>query len=142
MFSVLSELNRHIKQFHKNHGSFVCETCDKKFNRKQTLQRHQKTHDKNRPKPFKCQRCSYACDTTGNYRQHQRFHETQDKKLSAMKNPIKCQKCSTLCRNKIALNAHMRGVHKEVQYQYDLCGKYIKFKSSMTYHIRTKTCQN
>ena len=45
------------------------------------LKVHQKTHDKNHPKPFKCQRCDFATDDNRSYKAHQKVHENKDIKI-------------------------------------------------------------
>jgi len=134
MFPFKSCLNRHKKEYHENAKSIECEICGKKFNQKMELKSHQKTHDKNRPKPLKCQRCDYATDTKHCFKRHQESHERQDKKIAAMKNPIKYDKCSTFCKDSAAFYNHMKYVHPKNLYQCDLCALFIKCKHSLVKH--------
>jgi hypothetical protein len=135
LFPGKGKLNQHLKLIHENPGSFECETCSKKFNKKGNLQIHQKIHDKNRSKPFKCQRCDYTTDVRISFKLHQNSHEYQDKKFAAIKDPIKCERCLKFYKNKHALKKHMHVVHPEVPYQCDLCGMYVKAKNSLKYHL-------
>ena len=135
IFSTQSYLNMHIKHYHENPNNFECESCGRKFNQKSNLKTHQKVHEKNRPQPYKCQRCDYLTGYKFSYIAHQKSHEREDKKIATMKNPIKCEKCLKFCKNKRALNDHMRFVHPEFPYQCDLCGMYVKIKSSLKQHF-------
>jgi len=104
--------------------------CGKKSNTNNHLKIHQKTHDKNRSKPFKCQRCDYTTDNNSNFKVHKTTHERQDKKIAAMKNPLKCEKCPKFFRNKQALSSHMKIVHPEVMHiKRGICQKnnFLKF---------------
>ena len=131
-----SYLKKHVHGAHENPKSFECEVCCKKFNLHRHLKLHRKIHDENRSKPFKCQRCGFATDTNQRFKKHVRFHETKDKKFSAMKNPLKCEKCPTLCRNKGALGKHLITVHPKIFFQCDLCGSYKDDKSTLRGHIK------
>ena len=130
-----------MKLYHENQGSFECQICCKKFNQNEHLKAHQRIHDKNRSKPFKCHRCDYATDKKGNLSLHQRSQENQDKKFAAIENPLKCEKCHAFLRKSNSLYNHMKQVHPKVKFQCDLCGKYIKSKLGLTRHIKMRTCQ-
>ena len=134
-FAIIARLKEHIANIHENPRSFECEICNKKFNRKQNLENHQITHDKNRIKPFKCQQCEYAADFKVHLEKHQKFHEKLDKKIAGFKNPQKCEKCPTVCKNKATLKKHIFNVHPEKLFQCDLCGNYLKTKGILTTHI-------
>ena len=43
-FHMLGRLNTHRRQYHENSKSYKCETCDRKFNRKEHLKSHLKVH--------------------------------------------------------------------------------------------------
>ena len=139
-FPTQGILKKHVKDNHENPKSFGCDICGKKFYLKSTLYRNKKIHDKNRLKPYKCQRCGYSTDSKRNFKLHKKGHEKRDKKFAAMKNPLKCGKCSTLCRNKYALKSHVKDVHPEVPFQCDLCGKYFNTKHNLAMHIKNRIC--
>ena len=62
MYPSIKLLNRHKTVIHVNPKSFECNICGMKFNFKQCFMKHQRIHDKNRQKSFKCQRCDYVAD--------------------------------------------------------------------------------
>ena len=113
-----SSFNQAIR---KNHGN---------------LKIHLKFHDKNHPKPFKCQRCDFATHVKANYNYHLKSHENKDKMIATMKNPVKCKKCPAVLRNKYALHNHMKAVHIQALYQCDLCGETVKLKSNVLHHMQ------
>ena len=78
----------------------LSEICGKKFDSKISLESHQKTHDKNRPKPFTCQRCGHATDNKLNFERHSNVHQKEGQKFAGIENPENCQICLKLCRNK------------------------------------------
>ena len=100
------------------------------------MKNHRKTHEKNRPKPFKCQRCGFATDNTGHFKKHQKFHDRQDKKFAAMKNPVQCEDCQTFYKDVKALKNHINHVHPKYVYQCDLCAKVIKMKHNLVRHAK------
>lgn len=134
-FPLKTNLKKHKMEVHENLRAFECQICGKKFNRIYILKSHQKLHDRNRPKPLKCQRCDYATDRKTDYKAHQKTHEYQDKKLATMKNPLNCNKCPALCRDKRALRQHIRIVHANNPHQCDLCGNYYKTRGNLQRHI-------
>jgi len=122
--------NRIMKILEASNVKFVARNSIK------NVKTHQKTHIKNRPKPFKCHRCDYATDMQTSFNRHQKSHEHQDKKFAAMKNPLKCEKCAMFCKDKVALYDHMRHVHPKVLFQCDMCAKHIKVKCNLIKHIK------
>ena len=136
LFPIKSNLDRHIKEYHDNPKSFECGICGTKFSQKNILTFHQKTHDKNRQKAFRCHRCDYATDNTSHFKNHQNFHDRQDKKYAAMKNPLKCQKCPTFHRNVKMLKQHLNQVHPKNLFQCDLCAKFFKIRNHLLGHVK------
>ena len=63
IFCTKGYLKQHINDVHENPERFMCKKCGRKFNVKLTWQNHQKkTHVKDHPKAYKCQRCDYSTD--------------------------------------------------------------------------------
>ena len=137
-YAQREELIRHQKHFHEDLKTETCGICGKKFADKTNLNQHLPTHDKNRPKPFKCERCEYSATTKQRFKNHMIFHENQDKRFAAMINPKKCDQCPMLCKDNFALYIHRRNVHTEIIHQCDLCGNYYKNRSCLLGHMRSR----
>lgn len=135
MFPTQGHLKQHKKRCHENPGNYECEICNKKFNTRQAILIHQRTHEKNRPKPHKCPHCDYATDLKYSYNSHIKLHERKSKQ-PAVVNTIKCSKCPALLKNKRALAQHLRHVHISIPWQCDLCGNYLKTLQSLKRHIK------
>ncbi|XP_070497895.1 zinc finger protein 260-like [Chironomus tepperi] len=106
------------------------------------LKKHQKIHERNHRKDFKCQRCDYATDNNYHYQRHQEFHVHQDKKFAAIRNPLKCAQCATICKDKLALRNHILNVHPKELYQCDLCARFIKVRKTLIRHINVHIRRN
>ncbi|KAL7014165.1 hypothetical protein ACKWTF_015773 [Chironomus riparius] len=135
-------LKTHVTLFHESEKSFECKICNKKFNLQVLWKKHQKVHEINRSKPFKCEKCDFATDNKRYFEKHQIFHNRQDKKFLAMKNPLQCEKCKIFCRDSKALNGHKLNVHPKVLFQCDLCAKFIKVKKSVISHMKVHFLKN
>ena len=73
-FNSRADLRLHQKTEHKN--GYFCHTCDKNFDRKALLERHEFTHTVE--KPFKCDFCLYTCSNKYNLERHGRLKHTKD----------------------------------------------------------------
>ncbi|KAL7012618.1 hypothetical protein ACKWTF_014960 [Chironomus riparius] len=136
------DLKFHIKQFHENPRSFKCEICEKGFFDKGNLKKHLKTHDKNRDKAYKCDRCSYSSDNKAHYKLHQDYHARWDAKISKAPNPVKCKICFLMLRNKTNLKNHMKSVHPKDLFQCDLCAMFSKTRHNLAKHMRNMHLKN
>jgi KRAB domain-containing zinc finger protein len=141
-FQWATALRKHTRDYHDNPKSFACEICENKFNCKSTLKLHMRRHDKNRPKPFECQRCDFKTDNSSHFIRHQKSHVHQDERIAAMKNPLKCQICAALCRDKQILSQHIKSVHPKELLQCDLCGKTSKIKRNLKKHFEIHLRRN
>ncbi len=54
---------------------FTCPICDKKYNYRQSMQVHLKTHDNERVLKFVCSECDFKCDHKGQYKRHLKSHK-------------------------------------------------------------------
>jgi len=117
-FPRQSPLLNHIKNIHENPGSFKCDICKVGFNTKLNLNAHQKTHDKNRPKPLKCSKCDFATDSNAGLSRHLKSHERIIKR---------CDKC-----NKILL----RNIIHNCRTDCKLCGKKFSGRPALLVHIK------
>jgi KRAB domain-containing zinc finger protein len=53
---------------------FSCPICDKKYNYKQSMQVHLKTHDVERVFKFMCELCDFKCDHKAQFNRHKKSH--------------------------------------------------------------------
>lgn len=78
-FTDPAALRKHIKYIHKNDiiniNPFHCKQCNKSFQRKDSLQKHWKTHikDSEKKKSF-CQICNKSFTFKWNYAKHERLY--------------------------------------------------------------------
>ena len=107
-----SSLKQHISNYHDNPGSYICGVCNKKFNRKDFLDKHMHRHSE--AKEFNCSDCEksfktksslsahvhgvhkkerqYVCDACGfrtnwnsAYLEHAKVHSDKPRKSKTMK---------------------------------------------------------
>ncbi|XP_057315762.1 zinc finger protein 37-like isoform X1 [Hydractinia symbiolongicarpus] len=67
-YSTKSSLAQHVHHYHKHPMAYTCEVCDKKFNRKDFLTKHQKTHTEERS--FQCTHCDKQFKTSASLSAH------------------------------------------------------------------------
>ncbi|KAL7012611.1 hypothetical protein ACKWTF_014953 [Chironomus riparius] len=135
-YAIKKQIRRHYKHFHQDQKTEICEICGKKFADKPNLKQHVPTHDKNRPKPFKCDKCGHATTTMQRIQNHMKRHENENKRLAALVNPKKCNICGKYFKDNFAVYAHRLSVHTAIKHQCDLCGNYYKSRNSLPYHMR------
>jgi hypothetical protein len=66
--------SKYKKMYSEDEKTFSCPICDKKYNYRQTLQVHIKTHDNTRELKFKCSECDFKCDHKGHFKRHINSH--------------------------------------------------------------------
>ena len=54
-------------------ASRQCSTCGRRFDRSYNYQEHQKTHNPNREKPFKCSKCDKTFTRKADMSRHVKF---------------------------------------------------------------------
>nr|XP_006825860.1 PREDICTED: zinc finger protein ZFAT-like [Saccoglossus kowalevskii] len=105
---------------------FTCPHCNKLFKYRHALAVHILIHKD--IKPFKCNRCNYASNSSGNLNVHMRKH-TGEK--------FRCSKCDFTCINKGHLKVHM-AKHGTDRYECELCGKKVHHPTELVKHIKYK----
>ena len=78
VFTDPSALRKHIKYVHEKSEvkPFSCKHCKRRFARKESLQKHWKTHSKGDRKQFECGLCGSGYVTKSNLEKHKRlFHQ-------------------------------------------------------------------
>ena len=146
-------MNYHVKNIHENPGSFKCDVCKIGFNTKLNLIAHQKSHNKNRPKPLKCKICDYATDSKATFRRHLESHEKIIEKCDKCNKILRknhthdcrldCKFCGKKFLNREGVLSHIRYHHnskpKEIFFhECDICGIKFMLKKSITNHMDKK----
>jgi hypothetical protein len=63
--------------YKKEEQKFSCPICNKKYDYRQSIQVHMKTHDKKRQFKFHCLECDFKSDHKGHFNRHQKSHQTR-----------------------------------------------------------------
>ena len=116
-----------------DNARYKCPMCDRGFKYKAIFKTHKKTHKEFRAlQPDKSVQCT-ICEAT--LKSEKSFKDHMDNHAGVFKFP--CTKCDKVFTSKSRLyNHHM--VHKDVNYQCDLCGASFKQKSYLKRHIANK----
>lgn len=88
-----------------NEDGFKCDQCDKRFQDRNSLKRHQIIHSEERP--FKCEHCAQTFNDRSVLRRHTFTHT--DRK------PYQCHICQKDFVRKSSLNAHVTSQHPQEQ---------------------------
>lgn len=99
--SNLHNLKRHYKRVHST--QIACDKCDKTFNKKFQLVKHQNTDHE--LEIYKCDKCKRCFTTSRKFRDHQRKHET------SKSYPCPIPECSEVFNKWLLLCAHKKEKH-------------------------------
>jgi KRAB domain-containing zinc finger protein len=132
------QLNHHMK-FHKNPEQFKCLICGHQTKRKEHLEMHLKTHNKNREKNFRCNQCDFKTNHKQSLKSHLKSHENLKEKLRKFSTAIKCEKCPSVLKSKRTYWRHFRERHKNIgKFQCDLCESKYGEKYTLKKHLAKK----
>ena len=98
IFSIYfsGNLRKHMTK-HTGERPYHCETCDKSFAQKSSLNLHRIIHTGQ--KPYACELCEFHCNVRGNLKKHMMKH-TGEK-------PFTCEVCFKAFSQKSSLKTHM-----------------------------------
>jgi KRAB domain-containing zinc finger protein len=133
---------------------FKCETCDKKYANKYSLQNHKRTHEakieckichkslavlslirhmkmhdlKTQPNQFKCEKCEKTFLTKNSQNQHLKTHEKA----------FECDKCGKRFSRKLTLSDHLKTHLNSKAFQCNICNVKFARNGSLQFHSKTK----
>lgn len=120
----------HMDTVHSISGVFTCNICNKQFNAKQLLYRHNKNaHYKKSPRsPVYCEICGKVYKDSSILKKHKLIHSSD--------RPFKCDVCGASFKQNVTLSLHSR-VHSSVgKYCCKGCGTTFKWKQTFDKHTR------
>ena len=139
-FSSLEALRAHKIKDHKK--EYVCDKCDKVFEKHAELRNHKPVHEPKKEYPCVFKSCNRSYDHPNQLREHQYRHKR-------LLNSIPCEKCDKLCKDKTELEDHIKRMHIKKPYPFEcsICQKKFRLKADMTLHVglvhegkKRKTC--
>ena len=117
---------------HTGEKPFQCETCQRSFSQKSSLNSHMKTHQVIREKPskrFECDICDHKATTKQNLTSHRTTHTGE--------RPFKCDVCDFSLTRKEHLITHMRIHNDEKPFECEYCSYRCNQRWNLTQHMRT-----
>ena len=126
-FSTKSTLARHQQGVHGD-TIYNCDLCGKRYSRKGYLETLLKRHS-SEGYQYKCNECGKQYSTLFNLNRHQNIHEDNKKNFP-------CDQCTKTFLTKSTLARHQQGVHDDIIYNCDLCGKRYSRLDTLNYHIK------
>ena len=144
----VGRFNYHMEKYHKSETLlFPCNKCDKQFNRKDTLYRHNEnvhsTYNYNLPaankllkvreKEWKCKTCQKSFHSAWDLENH-----LVKRNCSEITKPdFSCQYCDKSYKEKHNLNKHIKSKHcSKENVICSICGKVFQQKQSLTRHLK------
>ncbi|XP_067373107.1 zinc finger protein 142 isoform X2 [Channa argus] len=113
------------------HPQLKCNTCQESFERKESLETHQRTH-----LAHHCQLCPFAAKTRQLLAQHLL---TEHEEGSLDDKPLKCNTCEFACQHQLVLEQHLRSHGGKRLYKCTDCEYSTPNKQKITWHIRIHT---
>ncbi|XP_076848701.1 uncharacterized protein LOC143496047 isoform X2 [Brachyhypopomus gauderio] len=122
-----SQVNIHL-QSQNSEGAFCCEYCGKHFRNRGQLKQHMPVHQKERPRPYRCDFCGKCYSYAQVLEVHRRTHTGE--------RPFHCKFCGRRFNQKGHLKDHERIHTGEKPFSCSVCGKRFIQSSQVRKHIR------
>ncbi|XP_036414887.1 zinc finger protein 394-like [Colossoma macropomum] len=107
---------------------FGCKHCGKPFRSHRQLKQHQVVHQKNRPRPYRCDLCGKSYSYAQVLENHRRTHTGE--------RPYNCRFCGRCFKQRGHLNDHERIHTGERPFSCSVCGKRFIQSSQVKKHVR------
>lgn len=115
-------------------GPVSCEFCRKQFRNRFQLKKHMVVHQKERPRPYRCDLCGKCYPSPQVLEVHHRTHTGE--------RPYRCQFCGRRFNQQSHLNDHERIHTGEKPFGCPVCGKRFvqssHVRKHMNYHLQNK----
>ncbi|CAK88913.1 unnamed protein product (macronuclear) [Paramecium tetraurelia] len=124
-FKLKRTLEAH-KMIHTGEKPYECAQCQQRFRQYSSLQKHQRTHSG--AKPYECEECKQAFSQISNLKRHQRKHSNEK--------PFKCEECGKQFITSQNYQQH-NSKHQQDRKQYKCesgCGKTYFYMCSLKKH--------
>lgn len=148
---------RHVKMHEGSRPEFECDTCGREFASKQNLLNHARMHERVTCSVVDCGREVLAVDLNSHMKVHTKGfleckecgrglcnEESLQKHLKNHTNPggYKCgiDGCKETFSSYNLLWKHKQRVHFHVTFRCEKCGKNLKSKDSLKYHVEHNVC--
>lgn len=131
-FYVITNLKRHVLNWHTTVRPYVCSLCGKGFVTRPRLAKHRETHSGERP--YSCETCGSSFSNAGNLGRHRALH-TGEK-------PYVCPVCMRGFAQKVTMQSHL-STHSDRRSALvcQVCGKSLSKRSNLTKHLQMHSKQ-
>ncbi|XP_055622140.1 transcription factor grauzone-like [Toxorhynchites rutilus septentrionalis] len=125
-FEGQSLLREHIR-VHMNPATFHCSECNRNFNSRRSLLKHQLSHVPDEQKTFACNMCPKKFSQRYKLNSHMLGHKDEK--------DFPCQNCDKRFSTRGALASHYKNIHERAnEVMCEVCSKVLKTRSAFLIH--------
>ena len=133
-FIQSGDLKRHLDTHKDLEKIFQCEFCDKGFQTKIYLKKHEYNHDQN--KTFSCQICGKVFKSGTRVKLNRHIKTVHD--VHGKIRPHQCPKCEKTFKKPYHLECHNKSIHeKKKEFKCDICEFASDRRDSLRNHSKT-----